>query len=139
LATQAVLKAATAARPAVIMQNSDNTVSVTGAKANQSTLGQLAIIEVQNPSNGGAIFTVPASTTFTGTVTVISGGVASSTLEASAASGGVLAGVVTGASPSGSLTDVVDVSVAGGGGGNAITAVVSGSATGTILLVGYYK
>ena len=35
--------------------------------------------------------------------------------------------------------DTVDVSIAGGGGGNALTATVANSATGAILLVGYVK
>jgi hypothetical protein len=113
------------------------------------TLGTLVCQTLRSPANAAALFTVPASTTFTGLIVVIARFSAAGSVAASAATGGVIGGITSsGASPApgGGAAglrrdmDVAPVTVAGGGGGNAITAVVSGSPLNSnIVLIGYYQ
>ena len=129
------IRTATSTRPATILVNDDGTFSVSGMNVNNKTLGSLIKVEVQNPGNGAAIFTVPASTTFTGTVIVRQEAGSSASTAVSAATGGVQAkiGPTTVAA-----YDVVDVSIVGGA-SNAVTAVTTGSPVGSVILFGYYK
>ena len=130
------IRTATAARPASIALNDDLTLTVSGLFVNNRTLGSAVMVEVQSPINGASIFTIPASKTFTGTAIVaLDKSASASSLAASAATGGTLASV--GSTVGG--TTVVDVTIAGGAGGNAVTAVTTGSPTGSVTLLGYYK
>lgn len=108
------------------------------SRGGDPALGGHVHVELQNPSNTDAIYTVPASKTFTGTV-VISGktDAASGSLGVNAATGGVQASV--GSTGSGAVLEAaVDVSITGGGGGNAVTALVT-NAHGSVIIDGYVK
>lgn len=136
---------ATPTRPHQITIDTSTGKIIVSHPAGDTSLGAAVNIEAQNPANADAIYTVPANKTFTGRILVLlspQGSGSSASLGASAATGGVQA-QATVAVPSGgsapSTVDAVDVSIAGGGGGNAITATVSGGATGSVLLVGYVK
>jgi hypothetical protein len=105
-----------------------------------SGLGPHVHVELQNPSNGDAIYTVPANKTFTGIVVLIGAVPSGASLGLSAASGGTQAVVsATGSTvrPDGLITPVT---IAGGGSGNALTAVVTGAPWGTsVILDGYLR
>jgi len=105
-----------------------------------SPVGNAVAVELQNPANGDAIYTVPANKTFSGRIVVVGSGT-NGTAGVSAATGGTQAAV---SAPAGSnvagARDIVDLSIAGGGSGNAITAVVSGSMKALhVSLVGHVK
>lgn len=95
--------------------------------------GNLVIIET---TTAGAMYTVPANKTFTGTVYIQGAGTGSATV--SAATGGTLASETFGAG--GSAPDAVSVTVAGGAGGNVISLATSGGVSlSTVALIGHVK
>lgn len=117
-------------RPRTITQNDDGTFQI-AARAGDPAYGQRVHIELQNPANAAAIYTVPSGKTFTGTV-ILNGTVAAGTIGVSAATGGVQAQMT------GVGSDVVDVQIAGGA-GNALTAVVAAGGLGSIIIDGWVK
>lgn len=114
-----------------LRQNDDGSVRL-GLTLDSTLLGAGVCVQEVNPTNADAIYTVPAGKTFTG-YAYIRGAAAGGTLSLSAATGGVVATVV-GVGP-----DLVPVTIAGGGGGNAVTAVVSGGGLGSVALIGNVK
>jgi hypothetical protein len=132
------LQAPTLARPTQITRNDNGTLTFASVAANLG-LGAHVRVELQNPGNGDAIYTVPANKTFTGTVIVIGTIPSGASLGVSAASGGSQASI-TSAGGTSRPESAVPVLIAGGGGGNALTATVSGSPTGvSVIIDGYVK
>lgn len=119
------------------MKQDDGSLALT-ARDGDVTLGGHVHIEVQNAANADAIYTVPVNKTFTGTV-VINGrtDAANGSLGVSAATGGTQASCASTASGA-VIESASDVTIAGGGSGNALTALVS-NAHGSIIVDGYVK
>lgn len=92
-------------------------------------------MELQNPANSDAIYTVPSGKTFTGRILVAAHGTGGA-LGVSAATGGSLVKntPVSGPNP----VSVSDIVIAGGA-GNAVTATVTGNVAGSVALVGHVK
>ena len=103
-----------------------------------SSIGAINATEVQNPTNGAAIQTIPSGKTFTGLAIVVAQFSGTGSVAISAATGGVKAQVnSSGATPGQPQVAIVPVTIAGGT-GNAVTAVTSGSiANSTVALVGH--
>lgn len=99
--------------------------------------GNAVVLEFQNPANGDALWTVPANKTFTGTIVIT--GSFNGAVGVSAATGGIQAQARC-TSTSVPVIDAEDVTIAGGGTGNALTAAISGTVAGsTIKLIGHWK
>lgn len=123
-------------RPHAATLNNDGTVTHQ-LDLGRFDLGAAVTAEVQNPSNGAALYTVPIGKTFTGRVTINCH--TDGYVRVSAATGGVLAGVGASSLATAIAPCEVDLVVAGGGTGNAITIPTSGNNYGSIQLVGYVK
>lgn len=102
--------------------------------AGLSAFGPVVAAEVQAT---GTLYTVPAGQTFTGVLALLVGGPSTGSITITAATGGLQLSV-SGPGTAVSRWVVVPVTIAGGGGGNALTvAAVSGGNLLSAVLAGY--
>jgi hypothetical protein len=105
-----------------------------GAQYGNVNLGSRLSVELQNPSNAAAMYTIPANKGFIGRVIVVNQSVTGGALGVSV--GGTTVGIA-----SGLVTEAVtaDITVTSLTTTQAIAAVVTGSALGSVVVEGYVK
>jgi hypothetical protein len=118
-------------------------ISVTPQPAGAAVQAQLgspagALVTVESQGATGTLYTVPANKVFSGLVFIQAAG--SGSVTVSAVSGGTLASESYNNGAGGTPAAGVPVTVAGGGGGNAISLATSGNVSiGSVSLIGHVK